>query len=266
MADDGRHDSNNRAAVIIRTADGILVGHTPNEARDKNGWDFPKGHIAEGEVPEDGAVRETQEETGLSLDTEKLVFLGKHTYHSGLVYLYGYDMPNFTYADLASLECKSMFDWASYADGKIIMKNTAWPKDAIHKKYPEITEFALIQPEEVEDTIYYGLYQALTPASKKWISGESDIELTDKDIRTSLPTPIYKPKPRISFEDIIVNSDDYVVTDDMDEQENLYRRELDDIDYDRMLFDTDYEHYQGPEFEIDYDDNRDQDDYGFDIF
>lgn len=35
--------------------------------RSRYGWSFPKGHIEEGEQPEEAAVRETKEETGIDI-------------------------------------------------------------------------------------------------------------------------------------------------------------------------------------------------------
>ena len=69
-------DTNNRAGLIIKTSDGIIMGHTPNEARDKNGWDLIKGHIETGEDVKATIVREAKEECGLDIDESKLIELG----------------------------------------------------------------------------------------------------------------------------------------------------------------------------------------------
>ena len=55
------------------SAGGIVFRHLPESAprflliRDSyDNWGFPKGHLEEGESPAEAAVRETEEETGLS--------------------------------------------------------------------------------------------------------------------------------------------------------------------------------------------------------
>ena len=67
---------------VIEAAGGVVF----NEKEEvlvifrRNFWDLPKGKIDKGESPEEAAVREVQEETGL-----KNVILGKHildTYHT----------------------------------------------------------------------------------------------------------------------------------------------------------------------------------------
>jgi len=51
-------------------------------SNEKERWDFPKGHIEEGETPEQTAVREVKEETGLDIEfidgfKEKISFFFK---------------------------------------------------------------------------------------------------------------------------------------------------------------------------------------------
>ena len=45
-----------------------LIIHQPSSGF----WGFPKGHLIEGETPEQGALREVMEETGLTLDMDQL--------------------------------------------------------------------------------------------------------------------------------------------------------------------------------------------------
>jgi 8-oxo-dGTP diphosphatase len=68
--------------IVVRAAGGVVVGadgrvaviHRPRY----DDWSLPKGKLEAGEDPEDGAVRETQEETGLTCRPD--VFLRRDTY------------------------------------------------------------------------------------------------------------------------------------------------------------------------------------------
>lgn len=51
--------------IITRTHNGETHVYLIHRSR-YNDWSFPKGHIEEGESPEQGAVREVQEETGIA--------------------------------------------------------------------------------------------------------------------------------------------------------------------------------------------------------
>ncbi len=50
--------------IVVKAIDGkphvLLTQHSKHK-----GWGFPKGHIEKGEKPEDAAVREVEEETGI---------------------------------------------------------------------------------------------------------------------------------------------------------------------------------------------------------
>ncbi len=56
-------------AVVFDEQGRILLGHRS----DKDLWDLPGGSLEPGEVPTEGAVRETKEETGLEVEVERLV-------------------------------------------------------------------------------------------------------------------------------------------------------------------------------------------------
>ncbi|MBW2997162.1 NUDIX domain-containing protein [Candidatus Woesearchaeota archaeon] len=51
--------------IVFRDEEYLLIKH-----REKDGghWDFPKGHVEEGESEEETALRETYEETGLKVE------------------------------------------------------------------------------------------------------------------------------------------------------------------------------------------------------
>ena len=62
-----KNDKEYRAAVgIVRMMDKWLLGLAKNTGHDRNlRWGFPGGGLKSGESPEDAAVRETKEETGV---------------------------------------------------------------------------------------------------------------------------------------------------------------------------------------------------------
>ena len=70
-------------------------------------WDLPKGVIHAGESPLDAALRETQEETGLSLDAKDLLDLGRFDYRPRKeLHLFATMQPRL---DVAALACASHF-------------------------------------------------------------------------------------------------------------------------------------------------------------
>jgi len=64
--------------VIITDGEKLLGCHP--WGRQKLNLDIPKGRQEEGETYPETAVREVQEETGLQLDPEELVFAGRFSY------------------------------------------------------------------------------------------------------------------------------------------------------------------------------------------
>jgi len=59
-------------AVIFDDQERILLGHR----RDMDLWDLPGGGLEPGELPTEGVIRETEEETGLDVEVERLFLLG----------------------------------------------------------------------------------------------------------------------------------------------------------------------------------------------
>lgn len=70
-----RVDEVSAGGLVIDTTGklGLLIGR--RDQKDASGkrilWSLPKGHIEEGETPEQAALREVQEETGIESDIEK---------------------------------------------------------------------------------------------------------------------------------------------------------------------------------------------------
>jgi 8-oxo-dGTP diphosphatase len=59
------------AAIIVKDGKVLMVRRAVKEG--KLSWQFPAGAIESGEVAEDAAVRETQEETGLAVKALRLL-------------------------------------------------------------------------------------------------------------------------------------------------------------------------------------------------
>jgi ADP-ribose pyrophosphatase YjhB (NUDIX family) len=59
-------------AIIFDEQERILLGHR----RDMDLWDLPGGGLEPGELPTEGAIRETKEETGLDVEVERLFGVG----------------------------------------------------------------------------------------------------------------------------------------------------------------------------------------------
>lgn len=62
-----------RAQVVLVRGDRILLAR--HRRADGDYWVLPGGSIEEGEAPEDAAVREIREETGLAIAIERLLFV-----------------------------------------------------------------------------------------------------------------------------------------------------------------------------------------------
>jgi len=64
------------AKVLLINDQGQMLAlqRSDDDNRRPGQWDFPGGHVDEGEDMMAAAIRETQEEAGVALDTAKLVF------------------------------------------------------------------------------------------------------------------------------------------------------------------------------------------------
>ena len=126
------------AGVLIKNKRGQFLGCKPfGRAGDRpqNYLDIPKGRIEEGESPETAAKRETQEETGIYLDSVRLKNLGRHPYIKGKdLHLFSCDFD----VNLTDLQCTSYFE-------------------IFDKKFPEVIEYEWVDPEDVNKKFFKSL-------------------------------------------------------------------------------------------------------------
>jgi 8-oxo-dGTP pyrophosphatase MutT (NUDIX family) len=60
------------AGIVIIWNNKILLGHATNRRWDINSYSFPKGHLESSEAPIDAAIRETQEEVGVTIKQDQI--------------------------------------------------------------------------------------------------------------------------------------------------------------------------------------------------
>jgi len=71
-----RHRGLSCGIVAVAPARELLLCHVTGQRH----WDLPKGGLHDGETPEEAALRETREETGLVFTPPQLVDLGRFAY------------------------------------------------------------------------------------------------------------------------------------------------------------------------------------------
>lgn len=92
------------SGVIYTNGSLILIGHATGTSH----WDIPKGRLNDNETPKQAVVRETKEETGLTIDSDKLIDLGLMPYiHTKDLYLWKYIVD--ILPDISTIKCESMF-------------------------------------------------------------------------------------------------------------------------------------------------------------
>jgi 8-oxo-dGTP pyrophosphatase MutT (NUDIX family) len=94
--------------LILNARQELLLCHVTGQDH----WDLPKGGAHEGESPQQAALRETREETGLQFDAAALLELGRFDYRPKKdLHLFATLTPRF---DVARLCCESHFaQWGS---------------------------------------------------------------------------------------------------------------------------------------------------------
>ncbi len=120
-------------------------------------WDLPKGGMHDGESPLQAALRETREETGLTLAAESLVELGRVDYRPKKdLHLFAALMPRF---DLAQLFCDSRF--------------SQWDTG---QRLPEMDGYAWVGFERIGTLC--------TPKMAAVLTGRMDLQRVLEDLRT----------------------------------------------------------------------------------
>lgn len=106
--------------VILSDAAELLLCHVTGQGH----WDLPKGGANPGEAPLQAALRETREETGLALDAQRLVDLGRHAFRPRKdLHLFATLMPRL---DPAGLFCVSHFECGRSGAARPEMDGYGW--------------------------------------------------------------------------------------------------------------------------------------------
>ena len=136
--------------VIITDGKRLLLGHATGSPR----WDIPKGMAEPGESFAAAAVRELQEETGLSVAETELRPLGVHAYRRG--------------KDLA------LFCWPSPAlpDPKQLTYTSHYPLGG--RMVPEFDRFGLFSHEEAVQRVGKDMARLLAEIPLDSLCGASD--------------------------------------------------------------------------------------------
>jgi len=91
LVNDARPEVTVVAVAIVKRSHQILVGRRPTHATLAGLWEFPGGKVERGETPAEAAVRECEEETGLSVNVVGQLATEHYHYEHGQVELYFFD-------------------------------------------------------------------------------------------------------------------------------------------------------------------------------
>ncbi|UCM89426.1 NUDIX hydrolase [Streptomyces marincola] len=121
------------AAIVVNKARVLMVRRRVSEGQ--LSWQFPAGEVEPGEAREDAAVRETQEETGLTVAAVKLLGERVHPKTGRL---------------MSYTACEVLGGSAHVADTEELAE-LAW---VAHGEIPEYVPFGLFEPvQEYLDTV-----------------------------------------------------------------------------------------------------------------
>ena len=92
------------SGILITKGNEILLGQAT-----RNRWDIPKGQMEPGEDPKETAIRECEEEFGITAPYHDLEDLGEFKYMSGKkLHLFRWEVDQFP--DLNTLHCSSYYE------------------------------------------------------------------------------------------------------------------------------------------------------------
>lgn len=120
------------AGLVVIAENKILLCH-PTNTKWVNTFTIPKGHIEEGETPEDAAIRETLEEVGLSVKKKQMEDGGVIEYRdkSGLlfktVYYFLVKLPKIDEEIISRYKLQEEeINWAGFLNKKEADKKIFW--------------------------------------------------------------------------------------------------------------------------------------------
>ncbi|MFV1965343.1 MAG: (deoxy)nucleoside triphosphate pyrophosphohydrolase [Pirellulaceae bacterium] len=82
------NDTKTIGIAVVEWRDHFLIGKRPSGRPLAGYWEFPGGHVDEGELPQEAAVRECREETGLTVHVVGAYPPVDHEYEHGRVRLF----------------------------------------------------------------------------------------------------------------------------------------------------------------------------------
>ena len=144
------------AGLVIIQKGTILLGH-PTGQKWYGSYSFPKGHVEPGENLLDAAIRETQEEIGLSIDPSDVIlpdegqepysidYLDKNNQLYKRVYYYVVKPSEIIHQN-AIIPDKDEIDWAGFLTKEKAEVRIFWRLKPVLKHIEDVTEM-----EELED-------------------------------------------------------------------------------------------------------------------
>ena len=97
------------AIAVVEHSGRYLIGRRPDGVPLAGLWEFPGGKVKPGETPEQAAVRECREETGLAVRIERLLMEVAHEYDHGKLAIHFFACVT----EAAAFRVKDPFQWVA---------------------------------------------------------------------------------------------------------------------------------------------------------